>query len=73
MHNHTHTVARADKPQALAWTDEEVIARWTALYRPTPLVARHLAGARLSLHLPLSTLNHYPYEQPPMTRGFGCC
>ncbi|MCU7917266.1 MAG: transposase [Candidatus Thiodiazotropha sp. (ex Epidulcina cf. delphinae)] len=48
MHNHTHTVVRVDKPQALAWTHEEVIARWTALYQPTPLVARLLAGVRLT-------------------------
>ncbi|MCU7933532.1 MAG: hypothetical protein KZQ99_01465 [Candidatus Thiodiazotropha sp. (ex Dulcina madagascariensis)] len=48
MHNHTHTLVRVDKPQALAWTHEEVIARWTSLYHPTPLVARQLAGVRLT-------------------------
>ncbi|MCU7936284.1 MAG: hypothetical protein KZQ99_15650, partial [Candidatus Thiodiazotropha sp. (ex Dulcina madagascariensis)] len=48
MHNHTHTLVRVDKPQALAWTHEEVIARWTNLYQPTPLLARQLTGVRLT-------------------------
>ncbi|MCU7925977.1 MAG: transposase [Candidatus Thiodiazotropha sp. (ex Dulcina madagascariensis)] len=48
LHNHTHTVVRIDKPRALAWTDEAVIAHWTALYKPTPLVARRLAGIKLT-------------------------
>ncbi|MCU7929144.1 MAG: hypothetical protein KZQ97_22325 [Candidatus Thiodiazotropha sp. (ex Dulcina madagascariensis)] len=48
MHNHTHTAVRVDKSQALAWTHEEVVARWTNLYHPTPLLARQLAGVRLT-------------------------
>ncbi|MCU7920276.1 MAG: hypothetical protein KZQ95_18240 [Candidatus Thiodiazotropha sp. (ex Epidulcina cf. delphinae)] len=32
---HNHTMVCVDKPQALAWTHEEVIARWTSLYHPS--------------------------------------
>jgi REP element-mobilizing transposase RayT len=48
MHNHTHTVVKIDQQRALAWSDEEVITRWTALYKPSPIVARHLDGIKLT-------------------------
>jgi REP element-mobilizing transposase RayT len=44
MHNHSHIVVHVDRSQALAWTDEEVVSRWTMLYKPTPIVARYLDG-----------------------------
>ncbi|MCU7850133.1 MAG: transposase [Candidatus Thiodiazotropha sp. (ex Lucinoma kastoroae)] len=48
MHNHTHTVLRVDKQQALSWSNEEVIDRWTHLYSPTPLVAHYMAGIKMT-------------------------
>jgi REP element-mobilizing transposase RayT len=42
MRNHSHIVVHVDRSQALAWTDKEVISRWTMLYKPTPIVARYL-------------------------------
>jgi putative transposase len=48
MHNHTHIVVKVDQQRALAWDKNEVIDRWTTLYKPTPIVARYLAGIKLS-------------------------
>ncbi|MCU7865236.1 MAG: transposase [Candidatus Thiodiazotropha sp. (ex Lucinoma borealis)] len=48
MHNHTHNVVMIDKQRALAWSNDEVIDRWTTLYKPSPIVARYLDGIRLS-------------------------
>ncbi|MET0110589.1 MAG: alpha-amylase family glycosyl hydrolase [Candidatus Thiodiazotropha sp.] len=48
MHNHTHTVLKIDRETALKWCDDEVIARWTKLYKPSPIVSRYLNGIKLS-------------------------
>jgi putative transposase len=48
MHNHTHTVLKIDRESALKWSDDEVIARWMVLYKPSPIVSRHLDGLRLT-------------------------
>jgi putative transposase len=32
----------------LKWSDDEVIARWTVLYKPSPIVSRHLGGHNLT-------------------------
>ncbi len=48
MHNHTHTVVKIDREAALKWRDDEVIARWTKLYKPSPIVDRYLSGIQLS-------------------------
>jgi putative transposase len=48
MHNHTHTVVKIDREAALQWRDDEVIARWTKLYKPTPIVSRYLSGTKLT-------------------------
>ncbi|MES9864633.1 MAG: alpha-amylase family glycosyl hydrolase [Candidatus Thiodiazotropha sp. LLP2] len=48
MHNHNHTVVKIDQQQALAWSSEEVISRWTALYNPSPIVSRYLDGFQLT-------------------------
>ncbi|MEW8629926.1 MAG: alpha-amylase family glycosyl hydrolase [Candidatus Thiodiazotropha sp.] len=48
MHNHTHTVLKVDRKAALHWHDDEVIARWTKLYKPSPIVGRYLCGIKLS-------------------------
>jgi putative transposase len=48
MHNHTHTVLKIDREAALKWHDDEVISRWTKLYKPSPIVGRYLDGITLS-------------------------
>ncbi len=48
MHNHTHTVVKVDRETALNWRDEEVISRWTRLYKPSPIIDRYLNGAKLT-------------------------
>jgi REP element-mobilizing transposase RayT len=48
MHNHTHTVVKIDRETALKWCDDEVITRWTKLYKPTPIVDRYLKGVKLT-------------------------
>ena len=48
MHNHTHTVVKVDREQALAWSRDEVITRWTTLYNPSSIVDRYLNGFKLT-------------------------
>ncbi|MES9851979.1 MAG: alpha-amylase family glycosyl hydrolase [Candidatus Thiodiazotropha sp. L084R] len=48
MHNHNHIVVKVDQSSALAWSNDEVISRWTSLYHPSPIVARYLEGIKLS-------------------------
>ncbi len=48
MHNHTHTVLKVDRETALNWCDDEVISRWTKLYKPSPIVDRYLNGVKLT-------------------------
>jgi REP element-mobilizing transposase RayT len=48
MHNHTHTVLKIDREAALKWCDDEVISRWTQLYKPSPVVDRYLKGVKLT-------------------------
>jgi hypothetical protein len=48
MHNHTHIVVKVDQQRALAWDKNKVIDQWTTLYKPTPIVARHLTGIKRS-------------------------
>jgi REP element-mobilizing transposase RayT len=48
MHNHTHTVVKIDRESALKWSDDEVISRWTKLYKPSPIVGRYLNGIKLT-------------------------
>ena len=44
MHNHAHSILRVDRDQALAWTEAEVIERWSKLHSCSVLVSRYLAG-----------------------------
>jgi hypothetical protein len=38
MSNHFHLVLHVDRARALAWSDDEVLQRWTRLYKGPPLV-----------------------------------
>jgi len=44
MSNHYHVVLRVDQDLALAWSDSEVIERWTGLFSAPVLIQRYLRG-----------------------------
>ncbi len=47
MSNHYHLVLHINQPQALAWSDDEVIEHWTTLFKPPLLIDRTRKGERL--------------------------
>jgi len=48
MSNHYHLVVRLAPATAAGWSDDEVLERWTSLYKGPLLVQRYRAGAPLS-------------------------
>ncbi len=44
LSNHTHTILHVDKDRAEAWSEVEVVERWTSLYKGNLLVSRYMAG-----------------------------
>lgn len=48
MSNHYHLVVRINPDEPAGWSDDEVLNRWTALFRGPILVQRHLAGDPLA-------------------------
>ena len=48
MSNHYHVVLHIDQERAKNWSDEEVINRWTRLYKGPWLIQRQQAGHALS-------------------------
>ena len=48
MSNHYHLVVRLCPDEATAWSDDEVLTRWTALYRGPLIVQRYRDGESLS-------------------------
>lgn len=48
MSNHYHLVLHVNSAKAAAWTDDEVLYRWTRLFKGPGLLQRHLAG--VSMH-----------------------
>jgi REP element-mobilizing transposase RayT len=48
MSNHYHLVVKLNPTESDGWSDDEVLARWTALFRGPLLVQRHRAGESLS-------------------------
>jgi len=49
MSNHYHIVVRIDREQALGWSIEEVLRRWTALFTGPLLVTRYLSESRVEM------------------------
>jgi len=47
MSNHFHLVLHIDRARALSWSDDEVLHRWTRLYKGPPVVQTYLAGQTL--------------------------
>lgn len=48
MSNHYHLVVRLNPDEADGWSDDEVLERWTALFRGPLLVQRYRAGEPLT-------------------------
>jgi len=48
MSNHYHMVVRLNPAESDAWSDDDVLRRWTRLFRGPLLVQRHCAGESLS-------------------------
>jgi len=48
MSNHYHLVVKLNPGESDDWSDDEVLQRWTALFRGPLLVQRHRAGESLS-------------------------
>ena len=48
MSNHYHLVLHVDSASARRWSDDEVIHRWTRLFRGPTLVQRYIAGDPLN-------------------------
>ena len=48
MSNHYHLVVRLNPDEPTSWSDDEVLHRWTALFRGPILVKRYRAGEPLS-------------------------
>ena len=48
MSNHYHLVVRLNDREPAQWSDDEVLERWTALFKGPLLVQRHRAGESLS-------------------------
>ena len=48
MSNHYHLVVKLNPDEAKGWSDDEVLQRWTSLFRGPLLVQRYRAGEALS-------------------------
>ena len=48
MSNHYHLVVKLNPDEAKSWSDDEVLQRWTSLFRGPLLVQRYRAGEALS-------------------------
>lgn len=48
MSNHYHLVLHVNVARASAWSDNEVMQRWTRIFKGPELIRRHLAGASLN-------------------------
>ena len=48
LSNHYHIVVKLDPQQNVAWSHQEIITRWTSLYKGPLLIQRQQQGASLS-------------------------
>jgi hypothetical protein len=44
----THILVKINQEKAMSWDSDEVISRWTSLYKLSPIVARFVGGFELS-------------------------
>ena len=48
MHNHLHLVIKLNPKEAEKWNADEVLERWSCLFKGAPIVQRHLKGDPLT-------------------------
>ena len=48
MHNHLHLVIKLNPPDATLWNTDEVLTRWSCLFKGAPIVQRYLKGDPLT-------------------------
>jgi REP element-mobilizing transposase RayT len=54
MQNHYHLVLHVDQPRAAKLTQEEIVARWTRIFAPPPVLERYLGGQALAAEAQLA-------------------
>ena len=47
MSNHLHLVVKLNPGEADNWSADEILTRWTSLFKGTPLVQRYMNGEQL--------------------------
>jgi hypothetical protein len=75
MSNHYHVVLHVDKARAEAWSDDEVVSRWTRLYKGPLLIQRLRAGFALSpaeLSMTLVYIDHFRRQLANLSRFMAC-
>jgi REP element-mobilizing transposase RayT len=75
MSNHYHLVLHVDIDRAKAWTDEEVVARWTRLFKGPPFIQKWKAGAPLSDFERIAALSHikrFRHELANISKFMAC-
>lgn len=75
MSNHYHVVLHVDKASAEAWSDREVISRWTRLYKGPLLIQRLKAGHALSpaeQSMTLIYISHFRRQLANLSRFMAC-
>jgi len=58
MSNHYHLVLHVDADRAKAWSEDEVVARWTRLFKGPPIIQQWKAGAPLADFERMVALSH---------------
>ena len=75
MSNHYHLVLHVDRDRAKNWSDEEVINRWTRLYKGPLLIQRLRAGHALSSAERAMTavyIEHFRRQLANLSRFMAC-
>lgn len=75
MSNHYHLVVHIDQDRAKSWSDKEVVARWTRLYKGPLLIQRLQAGYDLStteLTAVKQHVDHFRRQLANLSRFMAC-
>lgn len=75
MSNHYHVVLHIDQDRAKHWSDEEVVSRWTRLYKGPWLIQRQQAGQVLSAaerNIVRVHIDHFRRQLSNLSRFMAC-
>ncbi len=75
MSNHYHAVLHVDQSRAMSWSEEEVILRWTRLYKGPLLIQRLQTGQDLSdaeWSMVNILINHFRRQLTNLSRFMAC-